>query len=73
MYNLIKENRFFFIPFLVLLFKWIILLICFSKTELHILSNKANSGFFDMFFKQITVLGNGIFIAIVFIGMPGLP
>lgn len=66
MRNLLKENRWFFIPVLVFVLIALILLITFSKAELHILSNKANSSFFDIFFKYLTNLGDGAMIAIVF-------
>ncbi len=41
------------------------LLLVFTKPELHILLNKANSPFFDLFFKYATWLGDGIWIPVV--------
>jgi len=65
MKQLLKENRYFLIPYLFTLIICAILLLSFSKTELHILSNKANSNFFDYFFKYATNLGDGAIIAIL--------
>lgn len=67
MKQILKENRWFIIPYLIFLVLAVILLVTFSKTELHILSNKANSPFFDFFFKYATYLGDGTMIALLFI------
>jgi membrane-associated phospholipid phosphatase len=67
MKKLIKANRCFFIPYLVFLVFCGILLASFSKSQLHILSNEANSPFFDTFFKYATNLGDGAVIAVLFI------
>lgn len=67
MKQLLKKNRWFLIPTLIFLMVAVILLISYSKTELHILSNEANSQFFDSFFKYTTFLGDGTMIAVLFI------
>ena len=69
MKQLLKENRYFLIPYLFTLIICVIFLLSFSKTELHILSNKANSIFFDYFFKYTTHLGDGAIIAILTIAL----
>lgn len=69
MKQLLKENRFFFIPYFLFLLFCAILLFSFSKTELHILSNQANNNFFNYFFKYATLLGDGTVIAILFIAL----
>jgi len=69
MKQILKENRWFIIPHLIFLVFAVILLVTFSKPELHILSNKANSPFFDSFFKYATWLGDGIIIAILFVAL----
>ncbi len=69
MKQLLKENRYFLIPYLFTLTICLILLLSFSKTELHILSNKVNSSFFDYFFKYATNLGDGAIIAILTIAL----
>ena len=67
MYNIFRKNRFFLIPHLFFLLIFGVLLIVFSKTELHIISNEANTPFLDTFFKYATYLGDGTFIAVLFI------
>jgi membrane-associated phospholipid phosphatase len=69
MKKLFKENRWFIIPYLIFLSFAVILLLNYSKTELHIFSNEANSAFFDFFFKYATLLGDGTIIAILFIAL----
>lgn len=63
--KLINENRYFLVPYLFTLIICGTLLLIFTKPELHILSNKANSVFFDYFFKYATYLGDGAMIAIL--------
>lgn len=65
MKKLIKQNIYFLVPYVIFLCICGFLILTFSKTELHILSNKANSPFFDIFFKYITNLGDGAIIAIL--------
>ena len=64
-----KENNFFLIPYILMVLFIIVLLLSYTKTELHIASNQANNAFFDVFFKYATNLGNGWMIAILFIGL----
>lgn len=66
---LFKKNIYFLLPFAILLLICSVLLLTYSKTELHIFSNEANSPFFDTFFKYATFLGDGAMIAIVFIAL----
>lgn len=65
MKQLLKENRNFLVPYLATLTICSLLLVFISKPELHILSNKANSQFFDFLFKYITHLGDGTMIAVL--------
>ena len=67
MRKLLKENRYFLLPYTVVLIICIILLFTYPKAEIHIWSNRANSPFFDQFFKYATFLGDGAVIAILFI------
>ncbi len=69
MQQLLKENRYFLIPYIFAITICVILLLSFSKTELHILLNKANSNVFDIFFKYATYLGDGAVIAVLFIAL----
>jgi len=66
---LLKENKYFFASYLVFLAASIILLLSYSRPELHILSNKANHPFFDEFFKYATWLGDGAMVAIVAVAL----
>lgn len=61
----IWQNRWFLLPFTFFILVCIILLLLFSKPELHILINRANSPFFDRFFKYATWLGDGVMIFVV--------
>lgn len=65
MKELILKNRWFLLPYSVFLLICAVLLLSFSKPELHILLNKAHSPFFDIFFKYTTHLGDGSMIAIL--------
>ena len=67
--NLINANRWFFVPTVIFVVVAVILLIIFPKPDLHILSNKANSPFFDIFFKYVTNLGDGVIIAVLFVAL----
>lgn len=50
MKELILKNRWFLLPFSIFLLSCAVLLLLFSKPELHILLNKVHSPFFDVFF-----------------------
>ncbi len=65
MKQLLKKNSFFLIPYVIVLTICAVLLLSFSKPELHIFSNQHNSPFFDVFFKIITNLGDGAMIAVL--------
>lgn len=70
MLRLVKEQVYFFIPFLA----WIVLGACAmlltDQEELHLLINRLNHSWLDPFFKYITYLGDGAFAAfIVLLGL----
>lgn len=67
MKELIRKNLFFLIPYGVIFLCCIFLLLTFSKSEIHIFINEHYSSFFDVFFKYATYLGDGFFIAMLFI------
>ncbi len=69
MRQLLKNNRYFLIPYVLVVFICGILLVNYSKPELHIISNKVNSKFFDIFFKYLTNMGDGTMIAVTFIAL----
>ena len=69
MKKLIATNRYFFLPVLIFLIFSGIILLTFSKPDLHVRCNQVNSHFLDIFFQYATWLGNGVFIPVLFIGL----
>lgn len=67
MLQLIKQNRSFLVPYIIFLLIGLAHTIIYSKPELHILSNEANTPFQDTFFRFVTNLGDGALIAVLFI------
>ncbi|WP_346858311.1 phosphatase PAP2 family protein [uncultured Draconibacterium sp.] len=65
MKRLLTENKYFLIPYGLLILLSSILLFIYSKAELHILLNTWNSPFADLFFKIITNLGDGLFYLVL--------
>ena len=64
LYNTLKKNACFLIPYLIVLITLVPVLIMFSKPAIHLWINRYNSGFSDWFFRYITFLGDGLFIII---------
>jgi len=60
MRQLISDNKYFFLPYLIVILVVGLILILFTKSEIHLFLNGFNSDFFDYFFKYITNLGDGI-------------
>ncbi len=69
MKELLKDNKYFLLPYLLTLLVFAVFLLSYNKAELHLLSNKANSPFFDQFFRFATYLGDGLMIAIVAVAL----
>lgn len=65
--KILKANRYFLIPYIFLVTISIILVLIFTKAEIHIALNKFNTNQFDVFFKYATYLGDGIMIGVLFI------
>jgi len=65
MKKLWRNNVYFFIPYILIVLICSILLLTFSKPEIHIFINKANTPFFDIFFKYATFFGDGATIVIL--------
>lgn len=59
MYNIIKINRSFFIPFLIFIISGFILVLSIPKLELHVYTNQYHHVVLDYFFRYITHLGSG--------------
>lgn len=70
MYNLLKLNRAFFLPYLSILMVLVPLLLVFSKESIHLFINDQHSLKADYFYKYITHLGDGfmpLILAIVYL------
>jgi len=64
MHNLLKKNKYFFYPYIVLMLFLSIILLIYNKAEIHLFVNQFHSPFFDVFFKHYTKLGDGIVVGI---------
>lgn len=62
----IKGTKYFLISFLLFVIIASSLLFFFSKAEIQIVINQSNTPFFDFFFKNITHLGTGYLLGILF-------
>lgn len=62
--KLLKNNIFFLVPYGVVLLALLPVLMLCAKPNIHLWINQFNNTFFDLFFKYITVLGDGIVIII---------
>lgn len=62
MFSLIKKNAAFFIPYFIFLLAGGIVLICWSKTDIHLYINEHHCLSADVFFSNWTNLGLGIII-----------
>lgn len=64
LYNVLKRNTYFIVPYLIVLLILIPVFLFHSKTEIHLWINQYHSGFFDEFFRHVTFLGDGLFVII---------
>lgn len=62
--EILKNNRYFLLPCLVVFLVLSIVLLVATKTDIHLWSNNYHTAFFDFFFKYVTHLGDGLFIII---------
>lgn len=65
MFNTIKRNTWFLIPYTLVAVVCLIFLLIYSKTDIHLFLNSHYSGFGDYFFKYLTILGDGIIIPFI--------
>lgn len=63
--DIFNRNRYFFIPFLLVLIFVAFLLITCQKSAVHIFINSHHTRFLDLFFKYLTNLGDGLFAVAV--------
>ncbi|MBN1251937.1 MAG: phosphatase PAP2 family protein [Bacteroidales bacterium] len=64
MFNLIRKNKYFLCPYFGIILIISIILLSYSKSEIHLFINKFHNSFFDLFFKYYTHLGDGIVVAV---------
>jgi len=67
MKQLIRNNLFFFCPYIIFLLICILFMMLYSKATIHVFLNSFHSPFFDTFFRIITYFGNGIMYVFVFV------
>lgn len=60
MKQLLQNNRYFLLPYVLFLLASFLLLLAYSKPELHILLTQNHSELSDVFFKYLTNLGDGL-------------
>lgn len=65
MNTIIRKNSPFLIPFVLLWSALAFVLALYTKSEIHLFLNQFHSGFFDLFFRLITHLGDGLFLTFV--------
>ncbi len=64
MLNLFNKNRYFFLPYIILMLILGYFLIFYTKKDIHLFTNQFHSPFFDVFFKYFTEVGDGIVVGI---------
>jgi membrane-associated phospholipid phosphatase len=69
MWQLIVKNRYLFILYFFILIGTIVCVVVEGKINSFILVNRFHTPFFDVFFKIITNLGDGIFIIVIGLGL----
>lgn len=62
-----KKDQWFYFPYLLVLLICSIFVFLFSKTDLHIWINQHQPQFLDAFFRNITILGDGIILPVFII------
>lgn len=65
MKQLLTDNRFFLLPYILFLVTFMVFAFSYTKIEMHIWVNQLNSPFLDVFFKYATHLGDGTAIAVL--------
>jgi membrane-associated phospholipid phosphatase len=69
MKDIILKNKVFFIPYSVLMLLGVFFLIHFTKAEIHLYINQFHHPYFDFFFRNLTYMGDGIFLPVYLIIM----
>lgn len=61
----IRKNLSFIIPYIIIIILLSAVLLIFPKPDIHIYMNRYHNSFFDLFFRNVTFLGDGLFVVIV--------
>lgn len=69
MKQIIKDNNFFLLPYIFFLFIAGLILLIYSKSDIHIATNQFYNNFFDTFFIYFTKIGDGLIISLLIIIM----
>lgn len=67
MYSSFQRNRWFFIPYIISVMFCLYLLIVNTKADIHLFFNSYYNNFADVFFKYLTILGDGIIVPFLLI------
>ena len=65
MKQLLINNRYFLLPYLLFITVFVVFALSYTKIEMHIWANQINSPFFDVFFMYATHLGDSVTIAVL--------
>jgi len=64
LFKILKDNRLFLVPYLIILLSLIPFFFLYTKAEMHVHINQYHSSFFDWFFRHMTFLGDGLFVIV---------
>jgi membrane-associated phospholipid phosphatase len=67
--EILLPERYFLIPFFILILLGFILMLLFTKADLFLLINNHHNDFFDQFFKLNTLIGDGMMTVLVVLGL----
>ena len=67
MKSFFKANAFVLSAYFVLFVTGVFFVVSYSKADLHLIINQWHTGFFDIFFKYVTFLGNGWMVLVLFL------
>jgi membrane-associated phospholipid phosphatase len=67
LYNLIKSNQYFFIPYALFLTIGVVILISYGKGDVLLWINQFHNPFWDTFFYYVTLIGDGWFVGLMLI------
>lgn len=66
---ILKNNRYFLIPYLIFLIIGAIILILYPKASLHLFINKYHNSFSDTFFKYATYVSEGLIVSMIILAL----